>query len=216
MTTLSFDVLDDQRKAFFGKLKAFGKTATLGGGTALALQIHHRLSFDFDLFIPTPLPRSLYRTIQTVIGEAPEKLVDTSDQLTVKFASGVELTFLYYWYPPLYPTIPTGSLPLFDRRDIATDKALTLGRRNVWRDYVDFFFLLKDGDLTLDHLITDAQKRFGNEFSPKLFLEQLSYTGDVADFAVTFVGHSYSPEEITAYLTEHVARYAQGQVRVGT
>jgi len=214
MTDLSLDVLDETRQAIFAKLAALGEKATLGGGTALALQIHHRRSFDFDLFIPHPLPRSLYRTIQTVIGEAPEKLLDTSDQLTVKCASGVELTMLYYWYPPLYPTIPSPSLPLFDIRDIATDKALTLGRRNVWRDYIDFFFLIKDGHVPLDRLIADAQRRFGNEFSPKLFLEQLSYTGDVKDFTVTFVGHSYSPEEVTVYLTEEVRRYAEEQVRL--
>ena len=39
--------------------------------------------------------------------------------------------------------VKTSSLPLFDKRDIAADKAYTVGRRPAWRDYVDFFSCLK-------------------------------------------------------------------------
>lgn len=213
MTNLHLDILDETRQAIFTKLHTFAQTSILGGGTALALQIGHRRSFDFDLFLPTPIPRSLYHTVQTTLGESPEKLVDSGDQLTMKFASGIEITFLYYWYPPLYQTIVSPSLPLFDLRDIATDKAATIGRRNVWRDYVDFFFLLKEKHLTLDQIITDAQKRFGKEFSPKLFLQQLSFTGDIKDFSIMLLGPMYSPEEIKHFLTEEVKRYTTTQIR---
>lgn len=212
MINLFLDILDDQRKSVFQKLSVFGKTAMLGGGTALALQIGHRRSFDFDLFIEKPISSVLYREIQEVFGEAPEKLVDTADQLTVKLHSGIDITFLHYWYKPLYSTVATGSVSLFDIRDIATDKAFTLGRRNVWRDYVDFFFLLKDHHITLEQLIVDARQRFGNEFSPKLFLEQLVFTEDVNDFVVTFVGESFPREEINAYLASEVKQYAEANI----
>ncbi len=208
MTKLYLDTLDDQRQLTFSKLIAFTKSAVLAGGTGLALQIGHRKSFDFDLFMPNSIPRTLYKSVQDVFGESPTKHVDTGDQLTIELASGIEITFLYYWYKPLYTTIRTNSLALFDKRDIATDKAMTLGRRNAWRDYVDFFFLLKENHVTLTQLIVDAEKRFGNEFSTKLFLQQLSYTGDIADFSVTYVRDTFNPKEISSFLERHVKEYA--------
>lgn len=208
MTKLYLDTLDDQRQLTFFKLIAFAKSAVLAGGTALALQIGHRKSFDFDLFLPNPIPKTLYKSVQDVFGKSPLKHVDTGDQLTIELTSGIEITFLYYWHKPLYAAIQTDSLALCDKRDIATDKAMTLGRRNAWRDYVDFFFLLKDNHVTLDQIVADAQKRFGNEFSTKLFLQQLSYTGDIADFSVTYVQDAYNPKEISSFLEKQIKKFA--------
>ena len=207
MTTPFLDVLDKPRQEVFTRLKAFAGKTTLGGGTALALQIGHRRSFDFDLFMPKPISRSLYREVQTVFNEEPKKLIDTGDQLTIVLTNRVEITFLYYWHLPLYPTIATPSVRIFDKHDIATDKALNIGRRNMWRDYVDFFFLLHDGHLTLETIGNDALQRFGNEFSAKLFAEQLAYTKDLADYSATFLGKRYSVEEITEYLEKQSVSY---------
>ena len=89
-------------------------------------------------------------------------------------------------------------------RDIATDKAFTVGRRNVWRDYVDFYFLLSQSGITIQSIITDAQKRFGNEFAPKLFLEQLVYTDDIVDTTIEFVGNPVSKDTIKTFLKNTV------------
>lgn len=208
MTKLFLEILDDKRASVLEKLSVYAKSVVLAGGTALALQIGHRKSFDFDLFTPWPIARILYKSLQELFNESPVKHVDTADQLTVELASGIEITFLYYWFAPLYPNISLTALPLCDKRDIATDKAMTLGRRNAWRDYVDFFFLLKDGHITLDKLFSDAKKRFGNEFSKKLFLEQLTYTGDIKDFSITYIGDHCAPQEISKFLEHQVKNYA--------
>ncbi len=50
MTKLFLDVLDKPRREILTKLGVFGDSAVLGGGTALALQIGHRKSFDFDFY----------------------------------------------------------------------------------------------------------------------------------------------------------------------
>lgn len=213
MIALFHDILDKDRKQVFAKLAAFSKVnAVLGGGTALALQLGHRRSFDFDMFLPKPIPRLLYRLVENVFGESPVKSIESGDQLTLTLSSQVELTFLYYWYPALYPTITTNSLPLFDKRDIASDKAFTLGRRNVWRDYVDFFFLLNDKHTTLKKIIDDAVKRFGNEFSPKLFLGQLSYTKDIRDFNVAYMDKIYNPAEIQRLLASEVKLFFEKEI----
>lgn len=213
MTALFRDILDKDREQMFAKLTAFSQVnAVLGGGTALALQLGHRRSFDFDMFLPKPIPRLLYKLVENVFGESPVKSIESGDQLTLTLSSQVELTFLYYWYPALYPTVVTNSLPIFDKRDIASDKAATIGRRNVWRDYVDFFFLLKDKHTTLKNIIDDAVKRFGNEFSPKLFLGQLSYTKDIRDFNVVYMDRTYNQAEIQNLLAKEIKLFLEKEI----
>ncbi len=209
MTKLYLDILDDQRKRILIKLKAFEKEWVLAGGTALALQIGHRKSIDFDLFSSKPISRTLYRLVCDVFQESPVKLVDSEDQLTLTLASGIELTFLYYWFPFQFPTISTESIKIADIRDIAADKACTLGKQNVWRDYVDLYVFFKDKHVTIDELVSIAEKKFGNEFSSKLFLEQLSYTDDIRDSAVSFVSRTETADEMKRFLEQTAIAYAQ-------
>ena len=209
MTDIHLDILDDVRKPVFLKLKACTPQGVLGGGTALALQLNHRKSYDFDIFVPKAISAQVYRNVSEVFQESPQKLVDSADQLTVLLSSSVELTFLYYWYQPLYPLIQTSGLPLYDKRDIATDKAVTIGRRNVWRDYVDFYFLFHDKHITMEQLCSDAEKRFGNEFSSKLFLAQLSYFADVKDQAIHLITSHDTKEDMQTYLQTLVTSYSK-------
>lgn len=209
MIKLYLDTLDRQRQAIFTQLQSFKDAWVLGGGTALALQLGHRKSFDFDLFSPSPIVRTLYRQVCTVFNESPVKLVDTGDQLTLAMSSGTECTFLYYWYPAQFSVISTPSLSLFDKRDIAADKAMTLGRRNVWRDYVDLYVILKYKHMTLAELISVAQKKFNNEFSPKLFLEELSYTDDVRDTSAEWTSGAVDRKEITDFLEQEAIAYGK-------
>lgn len=209
MTKLCLDILDDQRKCVFAKLKSFEHEWVLAGGTALALQIGHRKSIDFDLFSPKPISRMLYRSVCDLFREQPVKLVHSEDQLTVTLSSSIELTFLYYWFPFQFPTVVTESIALADMRDIAADKACTLGKGNVWRDYADLYVILKDGHMTIDDLIAVSEKKFGNEFSSKLFLEQLAYTDDIHDTAVSLISRSETADEMKRFLEQMAIAYAQ-------
>jgi hypothetical protein len=58
MSRLRYDLLDKERMRVFKKLKALKREAILGGGTALFLQIAHRSSFDFDIFLERELKRA--------------------------------------------------------------------------------------------------------------------------------------------------------------
>ena len=40
----------------------------------------------------------------------------------------------------MFKPIKTDSMDLMDIKDIATNKAYTIGRRPKWRDYVDIYF----------------------------------------------------------------------------
>lgn len=207
MTTHYHDILDPNRLHIFQHLRELSGSWVLAGGTGLAMQIGHRKSYDFDLFSKDPISESAYRSMSTVFNEQPTKLVDSHDQLTVSLSSGVEITCLYYWYTPLFPLIQTESVPLFDFRDIAADKARTLRRRNMWRDYVDIYTLLAQKRITLEELLDVSQRKFGNEFSKKLFLEQLCYTKDIHDQAIEWILQPTDTSSITEFFNQEVTRY---------
>ena len=51
MTKLYLDVLDEPRRKVFERLSVFTRLGgVLAGGTAMALQLNHRRSDDFDIF----------------------------------------------------------------------------------------------------------------------------------------------------------------------
>jgi len=206
MSKLYLELLDPERKKVFEKLSAFKKDGVLAGGTALALQIAHRKSFDFDVFLQKPISRMFFKKVVAALGKDLETRISTGDILLVKTLEGVEVHFVYVWYKKLFEPVATASLSLSAVGDIAADKAQTIGRRGQWRDYVDIFFLFKRKIFTLEEVIKMADKKYHPEFNPRLFLEQLTYYGDIHDFSVTFLGESYTTEEIKESLASEVKK----------
>jgi predicted nucleotidyltransferase component of viral defense system len=193
MSILYTKFFDKDRKKIFKKLSSFDDNFVLAGGTAIMLQISHRISYDFDCFSDKPLNRKLLRECRQVFGDKINIQVDNSDLLLFTTSEGVKVDFVYFPYPKISEHVKGGSLPLFGLRDLAANKAYTIGRRATWRDYVDMFFLLRKFDL--DKIILDAQKKFKGEFSEKLFLEQLVYFKDLEVIPVEFIQQSYSDKD---------------------
>jgi len=179
----------------------------LAGGTALMLQIGHRLSFDFDCFSEEELSPTILRKAKRIFGTAIFPRVQTREQLTFTTSENIEVTFVYHPYPSIEKPLETSSLPVFQLDDLAANKTYTIGRRGAWRDYVDLYFLMKWGIYSIFDLIDLTSKKFIGEFHDKLFLEQLTYFDDVEIIPVNFLKESYSDEEIKAYLTNQVKKY---------
>lgn len=203
MSSIHLELLDKKRKKVFEKLAIFRKSATLGGGTALFLQGAHRYSLDFDLFLSRGITRKDFRKLQVNLG-VKKVGVNTNEQLDIVTRQGVKVTLARYYYQPLFKKNSSSFLPLFSIKDIAADKAMTIGRRAVWRDYVDLFFILKRGYTDILNLLKLSQKKFGVEFAPKLFLEQLVYFQDLEITEISFVKEKYSPNEIQEFLKNKV------------
>lgn len=211
MSSIHLELLDKERHKTFEGLKIFRKEGTLAGGTALSLQIQHRLSFDFDIFLHREIKRGDFLKLRKAFG-IKRTDINTSDQLTITTNDGVNITLVRYYHQPLFEKVKTSSLPLYSVKDIATDKAFTIGRRAVWRDYVDLFFILKQKRLDILHLTELAQNRFGAEFNSKLFLEQLVYFKDLQITKISFVKEEYSPEEIQKFLEAQVEVFKEKQI----
>lgn len=206
------EILDPKRQTVFTKLKAFNQNGYLAGGTALALQIKHRKSYDFDIFLFNPITDQFRKKVRKIFSSNIEPRINTGDLFLVKLSNNIEVHFVYYWFERLEDEIKTDSISLASVKDIAADKAHTIGRRATWRDYVDIFYLLKNKVLGLEEIIKLAEKKFRGDFASHLFLKQLTYFEDFKVEPIDFLQEEYSPEKIEEFLIEEAERYTQKQL----
>lgn len=206
MSKIYLGILDRQRQEIFKALSQFRDFGYLAGGTALALQIKHRKSFDFDIFLSNPISNRLRLKIRDVFGDV-NIILDTEDQITFRTESGVGITFLWYYFDPLYGLLETEFLQIASIKDISADKAYTIGRRAVWRDYVDIYFLLKKNIDNLLGVISLAKKKFKGSFNESLFFEQLVYFKDIEVTPMEFINDSPTASEIKEFLEKQVKEY---------
>lgn len=206
MSKLYFDILDKQRLIVFNKLKNIcQKNWNLGGGTAIALQINHRKSYDFDIFLPVEIPFNLLTQInQHFYGHTIRPTVDTKQELSLFLDEKIKITFFYFPFPHLHSTVKTSSIDLFSVSDLASNKAYVIGRRGEWKDYVDLYFLLKNKNIKVDQLLKETKKRFKGNFDEKLFWEQLIYWNDLKDFSIEYVTKKIPKSKIQDYFDKLV------------
>lgn len=211
MSSIHLDILDEKRQLLFEKLAVFAKQGTLAGGTGLALQIGHRRSYDFDIFFRHPITRTHVDVLRQVVTVTRFDL-NTPDQVIAATGQGAVVTLLYYPFAPIARPLSGSPLPIASITDIAVDKAYTIGRRAVWRDYVDLYFLLAYKMVSIVEVINGAQKKFGVDFNPKLFLEQIVYFDDVEVTPISYIGSPVQPEKIQQYLQQIVRTYVVSEV----
>ncbi len=209
MSLQYLDRLDSERQEVFKQLKHFSRSFVLAGGTAIMLQIGHRMSYDFDCFSEKSLPKNLLREIKKTFSRFILPRFQTSELITFLTHNGIEVTFVYHPYRPLRKVVKTDSLSLFHLDDLAANKAYTIGRRGQWRDYVDLFFFLKWQLYDLDTINEFAKKKFQGEFNEKLFLEQLVYFDDLIIAETVFLKESYKEQEIKEFLEKQVEEYVR-------
>jgi hypothetical protein len=159
--------------------RQFKREFYLVGGTAIALYIGHRRSIDFDLFKHTSLhPKSIIAKV-TSFGLPYTVTRRVSEQLNMTIKD-VKFTFFEYPFQIKAKINFEDFLRMPTLIDLAAMKAYALGRRSKWKDYVDFYFLLRDY-FTIEQISERACKIYDQLFLPKLFRAQISYFNDIID-----------------------------------
>lgn len=201
---MRLDALTEEGKTFlryFKQIKGF----YLAGGTALALQLGHRVSVDFDFFNDKEIKRNLLDEIEKIfVGFQIKNLVNNKNELTIVIGN-TKVTFLFYPFSLLFSMVPSNNINLASIDEIASMKAYTIGRRGTFKDYVDIYFILKSG-VFLKNVIESADKKYGEAFNSRLFLEQLIYFDDLEDKEIKFIGEAVSEEVILAYFKEEIKK----------
>ena len=172
----------------------------MAGETAIALLLGHRKSFDFDIFFTHPISQELLVSInQSFKSRSLHPVVDTKDELSVIVDDQIKITFLFFPFTPLHPSIPLNGIPLYSFEDQASNKAYTICRRAEWKDYVDLYALLNYKHFELTDVIKETKTRFGSNFDEKLFWEQLVYWKDLGDYRLTFIDQPILQTTVETY-----------------
>jgi hypothetical protein len=198
------EALTDQGLKLFPALRAFDEFY-LAGGTALALQIGHRVSIDFDLFRANAIERTLLSKVKQVFDGHPiEPVINNPDELTA-FVAGVKMTFLSYPFPVIEPLVAAEGVRMLGVKEIGATKAYTIGRRGTYKDYVDLYFILAEGHTSLNEIIALADRKFRRDFNSRLFIEQLLFMDDIRDYQIDFLKLPVAPEGVLAFFREEIA-----------
>jgi hypothetical protein len=199
------EALTKEGLKLFPKLKAFSDFY-MAGGTALALQIGHRVSIDFDFFYPFDILKGLLGEVKKIfLKEKISPLINNADELTV-LINGVKVTFLKYPFPIINKLVKNNGLKMLDIAELAATKAYTIGRRGSLKDYVDIFFIISGGFIGLDGIIELAEKKYGHEFNSRLFLEQLVYLNDVEEEKLLFLKKTVNKKQLENFFIKEVRK----------
>ncbi len=147
----------------------------LAGGTALALQIGHRLSDDLDLFCPDSFdPHELFRELglhdATVTGTARD---------TLRMQVGdIKVEMFRYAYALVSGPLEVDGVRMFAIPDLAAMKLSAIANRGARKDFIDVAFILREHDL--DELLAWYRVKFvGYDVFP--VLRSLVYFADAED-----------------------------------
>jgi hypothetical protein len=174
---MHLEILTEQQRQLLPFVSQFKRSFYLVGGTAIALQIGHRHSIDFDLFTAKRLNKSRIKQKVFELHYIKETLFDDVDQAHF-YINDVKATFFYYPYPVEHPEILKDVISMPSLLSLAAMKAFALGRRAKWKDYVDLYFMLRDL-FSIQEISIEAERIFGQLFSEKLFRGQLSFHKDI-------------------------------------
>lgn len=175
------EILTDKQESLLPLIQRFSDDYYLVGGTAVALQIKHRRSVDFDLFTRESIKRTrIQRIICEACFEIQDLLYEAFDQMHCMI-NDVKVTFFSYPFD-IHPSIDFDDIiKMPELLDLGAMKAHALGGRGKWKDYVDLYFILK-GYFTIQDIERRARDLYASVFNEKLFREQLAYFEDI-DFS---------------------------------
>jgi len=205
---MHLEAFTKQSKVIFPRLAEFSDEFYLAGGTALALQIGHRVSVDFDFFSERQIEKPLGSKIKRIFSDfSLSTLVNNPDELTVVVGE-TKITFLHYPFQLLLDLISYEGARMLTVKEIAVTKAYTIGRRGSYKDYIDLYFVFLENYATLAEVIALAEKKYGNEFNGRLFLEQLVYLADVEDTAIELLrGGPLDPSALESFFVSEIKKF---------
>lgn len=115
----------------------------LAGGTALALQIGHRLSVDLDFFTARPFSTEEIFSELRRLDLDPVILEESAGSLTVTL-NKAKVSMFHYPYPFTGKEKEIKGIPVAGIIDIASMKVIAISQRGARRDFVDLYFVLQE------------------------------------------------------------------------
>ena len=202
-----YNILDKKRINILPLLGLLDDKWYLAGGTALALQIGHRDSVDFDFFIDDDFDTNiLFEKLREIFEDYTiVKIQDEKNTLTIILDEEIKISFFTYKYKLLKPLIIEKYLRLASIEDIACMKLSAIVSRATQKDYVDLYFVLHK--ISLNKLLEYTKIKFP-ELDTGLILKSLIYFVDIDNEKILFKNNKEVDfEEVKKYLQDTVVKY---------
>ncbi len=174
------EILSESQAELLPVLKRFKDDFGLVGGTAIALQIGHRESIDFDMFTRDPKQDFSASAIRNKFKRAAiigREIRAREFELTF-VCIGVQVTFFNFDYVIPFTKKLDTILEMPDLLSLAAMKAFALGHRAKWKDYVDLYFIMRDYH-QYGEIVERASELFGLQFNERLLRQQLGFFDDI-------------------------------------
>jgi hypothetical protein len=149
------EVLSEKAQDLIDKITGQISSFYLAGGTALALQLGHRVSEDLDFFIDKAFDaEGLKNRI------LPDKVSSIRSGTLHCVKDGVRLSFLFYDVPLCFPPHLWRGIKVAAWQDVAAEKLKTMSQRGAKKDFYDVYavIMLKSD---IRELCTLFLRRFG-------------------------------------------------------
>ena len=198
-------VIQGDTKAILALLEKSGiiQKAYLAGGTALALQLGHRISYDLDFFTQEEFDeQALLPEIEKISNFQLERLAWRT--ILGKFKD-VKFSIFYYKYPLLYSAKKFGMINITDIRDIAAMKIAAIASRGTKRDFVDLYFICRETMSLLD-VIRVYDEKYRNLAATEIhIMKSLIYFEDAEPDEM--------PEMLKKASWEDIKKYFEGEIK---
>lgn len=172
----------------------------LAGGTALALQIGHRVSVDLDFFGNQVIDSNLLLEEFSSYGQVQE--LNIADKIFQISINDIKLDVVNYKFDLLSPALNIDGIRLLAKEDIAAMKLSAIAGRGSKKDFVDLYFLLQE--FSLGNILNFAQKKFTNK---NLFhiVKSLTFFDDAEQEPDLKMLKEVSWDKVKAFIEENVA-----------
>jgi predicted nucleotidyltransferase component of viral defense system len=176
---------------------------SLAGGTALSLQIGHRISYDLDFFMKGEMSNELI--LENLEKTGKIEIVSQSNRILVLLINDIKVDFIRHPYTSVEAHFSDNKIRFLGLKDIGAMKLHAIAGRGRKRDFVDLYFLLKQ--FSLKELLHFYSQRFfdGNEL---MVLRSLSFFNDAdIDPEISYIREEISWQEIKKSILEQVISF---------
>ena len=132
----------------------------LAGGTALALQLGHRISYDLDFFTHKNFRSEPVISKIRSLG-SPFQIISEEEGTLIAEIEGIKVSLFHYDYVFLDKPVVYKKVRLAGILDIASMKVIAISQRGTKRDFVDLFVILQD--IPFYKVAEHMSKRFGKD-----------------------------------------------------
>lgn len=175
----------------------------LAGGTALALQVGHRQSADFDFF--TRRKNFDVKKIEKILSSQGEWITTAVSEGTLygELFGGKISLISYPFFRPNKPMLAFGNVSMLAPYDIAVMKIIAISQRGRKRDFFDIFWLCQNA-ISLNDIIVSVNQQYTVQQSLTHILKSLVYFEDAESDPDPVILFKANWKEVKNFFTKEI------------